>query len=73
MVATVFAAAGLYFASAISFWVIRQSIATAGSVQRLARPRRDLRAEREELRAEGKAPRKIAIRPFHSRNSAADA
>ena len=56
VVAAVFAAAGLYFASAIRFWVIRESIAVRWVQFSAWRDRRrDLRAEREELRAEGKA------------------
>ena len=58
VVAAVFAAAGLYFASAISFWVIRESIAGHwASFAAWRDRRRDLRQEGAELRAERKALR----------------
>ena len=58
VVAAVFAAAGLYFASAISFWVIRENIADRWAQFSAWRDRRrELRAERAELRAEREALR----------------
>ncbi len=58
LVAGVLAAAGLYFAAAISFWVIRESIAGRWAQFSAWRDRlRDRRQERAELRAERKALR----------------
>ena len=58
VVAGVLAAAGLYFASAISFWVIRESIADRWAQFSAWRDRRrDRREERAELRAEREALR----------------
>ncbi len=56
VVAAVFAAVGLYFASAISFWVIRENIADRWAQFSAWRDRRrDLGRERDELRAEREA------------------
>ncbi len=58
VVAAVSAAAGLYFASAISFWVIRENIADRWAQFSAWRDRwRERRAERAELRAEREALR----------------
>ena len=64
LVAAAFAACGLYFASAISFWVIRESLAERwaqfSSLRERWRERRDARAEQraenENLSAERNAP-----------------
>ncbi len=56
LVATALAACGLYFASAISFWVIRESLAERWSQFCAWRDQwRDRREERAELRAEREA------------------
>jgi S-DNA-T family DNA segregation ATPase FtsK/SpoIIIE len=74
VVAAVFAAAGLYFASAISFWVIRESIAGRWAQFSAWRDRRrDLRQERAELRAERKALREDRNPPVPFPKFAADA
>jgi S-DNA-T family DNA segregation ATPase FtsK/SpoIIIE len=71
VVAGVLAAAGLYFASAISFWVIRESIADRWAQFSAWRDRRrDLRAE---LRAERKALREDRDQPVPFPQFAADA
>ena len=71
VVAVVLAAAGLYFASAISFWVIRESLADRWVQFAAWRDRwRNRREERAELRAEHEAVR-VGARssPFRSRSS----
>jgi len=58
VVAAAFAAAGLYFASAINFWVIRENIADRWARFSAWRDRRrERRSENAELRAERKALR----------------
>jgi S-DNA-T family DNA segregation ATPase FtsK/SpoIIIE len=74
VVAAVFAAAGLYFASAISFWVIRENIADRWAQFSAWRERRrERRAERDELLAERKALREDRNPPVPFPQFAADA
>ena len=74
VVAAVFAAAGLYFGSAISFWVIRENIADRWAQFSAWRDRRrERRAESAELRAERKALREDRSRPVAFPQIAADA
>jgi S-DNA-T family DNA segregation ATPase FtsK/SpoIIIE len=74
VVAAVFAAAGLYFASAISFWVIRENIADRWAQFSAWRERRrERRAERAELLAERKALREDRNPPVPFPQFAADA